>query len=107
MSREPRIAVDLEAVNHGRFGKICTVQMASQDQVVIFDVLSKAMSDAVADYMKGHVNQGKVMHDCREDASALFHRWGGVELGPRVFDTQMACMLIQKASSTPGDTGTQ
>ncbi|CEL95361.1 unnamed protein product [Vitrella brassicaformis CCMP3155] len=83
----PAIAVDCEGVNLGRFGRLCLIQIAAGDRVFLFDCLKEGIMNTLAPVLS-HANIVKVMHDCREDSSALHNQYG-IQL-QNVFDTQVA-----------------
>uniref|UniRef100_A0A0G4HYI2 3'-5' exonuclease domain-containing protein n=1 Tax=Chromera velia CCMP2878 TaxID=1169474 RepID=A0A0G4HYI2_9ALVE len=86
------VAVDCEGVSLGRFGRLCLLQMATDSEVFLLDTLRDGVVDTVAPVLTS-TEILKVMHDCREDSSALFHQHG-VELR-NVFDTQVAHLMSQ------------
>jgi len=93
------LGVDCEGVALGRWGRLCLCQVAAPGRVYLFDALREGVLDTLRPVLsaKGII---KVMHDCREDASALFSQFD-VELAG-VFDTQVAhTMLLEQRVSRP------
>ena len=97
IQRHPRdalIAVDLEGVDLGTDGTLCLMQLATPDQLYLFDVavykdgippgLRKILEDP-------HVT--KLMHDCRKDSAMLSQH--NIRLDG-VFDSQVADILIRR-----------
>jgi len=84
------IAADFEGVHWGRWGEICLAQIATPSNVFIFDTLVPGVLKALAPVLESRVPV-KVIHDCREDASALAN--AGVKLSG-VYDTQAAHSLL-------------
>jgi exonuclease 3'-5' domain-containing protein 1 len=89
------IAVDCEGVRLGRFGKLSLMQIATGEELVLVDAIDKSAVNALGPILTSSSIK-KVMHDCREDSSALFHQHG-IKLG-NVFDTQVANLIIQRES---------
>lgn len=90
----PAIGFDCEGVRLGRYGRLCLLQIATQDGgVFICDALKNGVVEGLAPLLESR-GVVKVVHDCREDSSALFHQHG-VRL-QSVFDTQAANMAIMK-----------
>ena len=89
------VAMDCEGVRLGRFGRLSLIQIMEPcgtftlvdgvDQKTVVALEPLLSSTAVC----------KVMHDCREDAAALFHQFEGIRL-TNVIDTQVANLLIQR-----------
>ncbi|KEP66999.1 UNVERIFIED_CONTAM: 3'-5' exonuclease domain-containing protein [Hammondia hammondi] len=84
------VALDCEGVALGRFGRACTVQLATPTHTLLLDALKPGVvggNRKLKDVLESpHVV--KVCHDCREDASALLHQHN-IRLR-NVFDTQVA-----------------
>lgn len=107
LGRCERIAVDCEGVALSRKGKLCLVQIASQDAVYFFDLVGRDGGDAgrmlfEEGGLKGLLEDPrvwKVTHDCRSDSDALYHQFG-VKLGP-VIDTQVVFSVLRKARGMP------
>lgn len=93
---EPRIVgIDCEGVRLGRFGRLSLMQIAlSHEEVALVDARVQGTIEALEPLLVDH-NLVKVMHDCREDSSALFHQFGGIRMRG-VFDTQTAGIIVQK-----------
>lgn len=84
----PAIGVDCEGVRLGRFGRICTVQLAEPGgRLFMLDALRPGLVEALAPLLESPA-VAKVIHDCREDSAALYHQHK-VQLRA-VFDTQVA-----------------
>ncbi|CAE8610039.1 unnamed protein product, partial [Polarella glacialis] len=91
------LGVDCEGVALGRWGRLCLCQVATSERVYLFD----ALREGVLEVLRPVLSTGsciKVMHDCREDSSALLSQFD-IELDG-VFDSQVAhtMMLEQKAT---------
>jgi len=72
------VAVDCEGVVLGRKGVLCLLQLATQDTVYIFDVLSlgKELFDRGMKRILESGSVTKVFYDCRGDSDILFHQYG-------------------------------
>eukprot|EP00742_Colponemidia_sp_Colp-10_P002115 GILJ01002259.1.p1 GENE.GILJ01002259.1~~GILJ01002259.1.p1 ORF type:complete len:406 (-),score=37.07 GILJ01002259.1:446-1663(-) len=98
------IAVDCEGEKLSRFGRLCLVQVAVNDEVYLFDPLSCDVFEAGLRQLLMQEDILKVIHDCREDSAALFWQYG-VKL-TRVFDTQVAYrMRLQADQVMPFNVG--
>ncbi|CRG93467.1 exonuclease, putative [Plasmodium gallinaceum] len=99
------IAVDFEGTNLGKYGKICIMQVytekrskdKSDDEVVekyyIFDLLKLSVKNSVKKIIENKRTL-KLVHDCREDSSALYNQLG-IKF-ENVYDTSIAHMLLMK-----------
>ena len=68
------IALDVEGVDLCRAGKICLVQLATENECVVIDTLEA--DTALIDWLRVLLESDtivKVTHDCRMDSDALFH----------------------------------
>ncbi|KAF4716594.1 hypothetical protein FOZ62_026034, partial [Perkinsus olseni] len=91
LGKEEVIGVDCEGVMLGRFGQLCTIQIATErGDTFMFDACRDGVAQALAPLLSD-ASVLKVFHDCREDSSALYHQHG-ITL-ECVFDTQ-ATMLV-------------
>lgn len=103
-----RVAVDCEGVQLSRSGRLCLLQVASDDCIFIFDLVGETEDWAGRFFEQGGLRQlleaqhiWKVMHDCRHDSDALFHQFG-VKLGP-VLDTQVVFSVLRRVKGkVPG-----
>jgi len=71
------IAVDCEGVALGRTGKLCLVQIATDQNVYLFDVQilgSSLFSSGLKAILEYH-SPSKIFYDCRRDSDALFHQF--------------------------------
>lgn len=104
-----RIAVDCEGVALSRTGRLCLLQVASQESIYVFDLIgpdatntafANAFFDAggLKDLLES-TDVCKVTHDCRHDSDALFHQFG-VKLGP-VIDTQVVFSVLRRVRGMP------
>ncbi|PFH37372.1 3'-5' exonuclease domain-containing protein [Besnoitia besnoiti] len=88
------VALDCEGVALGRFGRVCTVQLATASHTLLLDAFKTGIvgeNPKLKEILESpHIV--KVCHDCREDASALFHQHG-IRLR-NVFDTQVAHQVL-------------
>ena len=66
------IGFDSEGHNIGRFGKLSLVQISTPDCIYICDCLQPDVLKSIAPVLKSD-KVTKVMHDCREDLSNLYH----------------------------------
>eukprot|EP00929_Paragymnodinium_shiwhaense_P088301 TRINITY_DN48599_c0_g1_i1.p1 TRINITY_DN48599_c0_g1~~TRINITY_DN48599_c0_g1_i1.p1 ORF type:complete len:485 (-),score=95.20 TRINITY_DN48599_c0_g1_i1:507-1907(-) len=91
------VGLDCEGVRLGRFGRLTVMQLAADrgQRLFLLDALRPGVVEAVRDLLESK-KVVKVMHDCREDASALLHQHG-VTLSA-VFDTQAAYSEIERKS---------
>nr|CEL67654.1 TPA: Exonuclease 3'-5' domain-like-containing protein 1, related [Neospora caninum Liverpool] len=84
------VALDCEGVALGRFGRMCTVQIATSTHTLLLDAFKTGVvggNKKLKEILESpHIV--KVCHDCREDASALLHQHT-IRLR-NVFDTQVA-----------------
>lgn len=93
------VALDCEGVRLGRFGRICLVQLAVPGgRLFLFDALRPGVVEALAPLLES-TRVEKVLHDCREDSTALYHQHG-VELR-RVFDTQAVQAALERHAGRP------
>lgn len=93
------IGVDCEGVALGRWGRLCLCQVSTSDRVYLFDALREGVLDALRAVLTSTMLT-KVMHDCREDASALLSQYD-VAIGG-VFDTQVAhTMMLEAQAARP------
>ena len=84
---ERAVGLDCEGVGLGRWGRLCLLQLSTPDKVFLFDPLRDGVVSALSPVLtSGRVI--KVMHDCREDVSALYHQFGIIPDG--IYDTQIA-----------------
>lgn len=83
-----RVGVDCEGSHVGRFGRLSVLQLATEKEIYLVDVLKGGpqMLDPLVPVLESTAVV-KVLHDCREDSS-LLSRQHGVELAS-VFDTQV------------------
>jgi len=100
LQNEKILAVDCEGTNLSRHGKVCLLQIATESETFLVDVLSLGQ-----DTFKHGIDRilqdnriVKVMHDCRADSDALFHQYS-VKLA-NVYDLQTAHALHQKVSES-------
>lgn len=80
------ISLDIEGVDLGRNGTISIIQIATNQKCFIFDVLSKKnfnknkdKYDPLLQWIKDILESKtilKIIHDCRMDSDALFHKFG-------------------------------
>lgn len=89
----PAVALDIEGVNLGRFGRICLVQLSTRDrQFFLIDALKPGIIKELKPLLEDQ-RVAKVMHDCREDSAALHHQHG-VKLRT-VFDAQTVHAVLE------------
>lgn len=93
------LGVDCEGVALGRWGRLCLCQIATTERVYLFDTLREGIVDTIRPVLESG-SVVKVMHDCREDASALLSQFD-VTL-TNVFDSQVAhTMLLEQRTARP------
>ena len=97
LSRSPRelVGLDCEGVRLGRFGKLSLMQLSEESggTISIIDAKIDGMIESFRPLLESE-DVLKVMHDSREDSSALYHQFQAKLRG--VIDTQVASLLIQK-----------
>lgn len=84
------LALDCEGVDLGRTGQICLVQVSTGPHCFLFDVHEVTKTDDITLFLKEILENSsilKVIHDCKQDADALYHILG-ISL-VHVFDTQI------------------
>ncbi|SOV13630.1 exonuclease, putative [Plasmodium gaboni] len=99
------IAVDFEGTNLGRYGKVCLMQVyiekkniyEQSDNIVqkyyIFDLLKTSVIKSAQKIIENKKTL-KLIHDCREDSSALYNQLG-IKL-ENVYDTSRAHILLME-----------
>jgi len=100
LQNERVISVDCEGTNLSRHGKVCLLQIATERETFLFDVLSlgsTTFEHGIENILQDHKIM-KVMHDCRADSDALFHQFS-VRLA-NVYDLQTVHALHQKVSES-------
>ena len=73
------LALDLEGVDLGRLGRTSIVQLATEDQCVLLDVLDADKDAPLLKWLRDILEDTsitKVIHDCRMDSDALLHEFG-------------------------------
>jgi len=78
IGNQSAIALDCEGVELGRKGVLCLLQIATADQVYLFDVLalkSSLFSQGLKDILERPV-PNKLIYDCRRDSDILYHQFG-------------------------------
>lgn len=99
ISRCSELAVDCEGVRLSRKGALTLIQVATQQQVYLFDVavLGARVFDGASPLRRvledKHVV--KLMFDCRRDSDALFHQFGVRLAG--VIDVQLEVVAARRA----------
>lgn len=90
------VGVDCEGVRIGRFGHLSLLQMSTKEGIFLIDALSGGQ-DVIRPLQPlfAHKDIVKVFHDCREDASLLFHQYGINMVS--VYDTQVGhCVWLER-----------
>ncbi|VWU48447.1 exonuclease, putative [Hepatocystis sp. ex Piliocolobus tephrosceles] len=99
------IAIDFEGTNLGRYGKICLMQVYIEkrnigevnnnvfEKYYIFDLLKQSIINSVKKIIENKKTL-KLIHDCREDSSALYNQLG-IKF-ENVYDISRAHMLLQE-----------
>lgn len=70
------IALDLEGVDLGRRGKTSIVQISTEENCFLLDVLQLGRDDPLITWLRKILQDPsilKIIHDCRMDADALWH----------------------------------
>lgn len=92
-----RIAVDIEGIDLGRFGKICIIQIATEkNEIFLFDICTLAY-DAFRAGLRAILESPtiqKIMFDCRSDCDALYYQYD-VQV-KTVVDAQIAIMCNKR-----------
>ena len=70
------IALDVEGVDLSRLGLISLVQLATKNACFVLDVLNAKPSDPLIRWLRALLESEvvKVVHDCRMDSDALWHK---------------------------------
>lgn len=87
--QSPCVALDCKGARLGRFGKLSTLQLATDREVFIVDV--EACGREILEPLQAlllHTGIVKVLHDCRELSSVLANQYSTPLHG--VYDTQIA-----------------
>ncbi|ANQ06891.1 Uncharacterized protein PCOAH_00010580 [Plasmodium coatneyi] len=103
------IAVDFEGTNLGKYGKVCIMQVYTEERTLggtypkseclsrekyyIFDLLKMSVIKSVKKIIENKKTL-KLVHDCREDSSALYNQLG-IKF-ENVYDTSRAHMLLME-----------
>uniref|UniRef100_UPI00398F3EB7 piRNA biogenesis protein EXD1 isoform X2 n=1 Tax=Pristiophorus japonicus TaxID=55135 RepID=UPI00398F3EB7 len=87
------IGVAVKGIDVCRFGKLCWIQIATKDQIYLFDIflLGAVVFKNGLKMVLEDTNILKVIHDCRLVSDCLYHQYR-VDL-TNVFDTQVADVL--------------
>jgi ribonuclease D len=96
------VTVDTEFLRETTFWpKLCVVQVASRDEVVIVDALADGIDLASLFELLGNEKVLKVFHAARQDIEIIWH---GAKLIPHpIFDTQVAAMVLGYGDSIAYD----
>jgi len=74
----PVVSVDCEGVELGRHGELCLIQVATEKNVYLFDVMM--LGEALFNAGLKRIFEGpiptKVFYDCRRDSDILYHQFG-------------------------------
>ena len=73
------LAFDAEGVDLNRAGRISIVQLATPEKCFLFDVLDITPDHPVASWLRKPLEDEsvkKIVHDCRMDSDALYHKLG-------------------------------
>lgn len=93
------LGLDCEGVSLGRWGRLCLCQVATQQQVFLFDALRTGVIEALRPVLSSAAVT-KVMHDSREDSSAFLSQFD-IELAG-VYDSQVAhTMMLERQAVRP------
>ncbi|CAJ1406680.1 unnamed protein product [Effrenium voratum] len=93
------LGLDCEGVALGRWGRLCLCQVATPQQVFLFDGLRTGVVEVLRPVLTSTAVT-KVMHDSREDSSAFLSQFD-IELAG-VFDSQVAhTMMLENQATKP------
>ena len=88
------LGIDCEGVRLGRFGRLSLLQLSELNGTVsLLDARVEGLIEAFGPILESQ-EIVKIMHDSREDSSALLHQFN-IRLRS-VIDTQVAALLVQK-----------
>ena len=93
-SQQIVLGLDCEGVRLGRFGRMSLMQLSQENN--IFSLIDAKVEGVIESFSPLLESEKliKVMHDSREDSSALFHQFNTRLKG--VIDTQVASLLLQR-----------
>jgi ribonuclease D len=102
LARHPFVTVDTEFLRETTFWpKLCVVQMAGPDEVVVVDALAEGIDLTPFFEIMADERIVKVFHAARQDIEICWHR---AKMIPRpVFDTQVAAMVLGHGDSVSYD----
>lgn len=93
--KSPYAAIDTEFLRERTYwAKLCLVQIATADEVVIIDPLMMKSVSALGELLDDS-NVQKIFHACSQDVEILYHETGVV--AHPIFDTQVAAALLGKS----------
>jgi ribonuclease D len=96
------VTVDTEFLRETTFWpKLCVVQVASRDEVVIVDALADRIDLASLFELLGNEKVLKVFHAARQDIEIVWHLAGSIPAP--IFDTQVAAMVLGYGDSISYD----
>jgi ribonuclease D len=96
------VTVDTEFLRETTFWpKLCVVQVASRDEVVIVDALADGIDLASLFELLGNEKVLKVFHAARQDIEIVWHLAGSIPAP--IFDTQVAAMVLGYGDSIAYD----
>jgi ribonuclease D len=96
------VTVDTEFLRETTFWpKLCVVQVASRDEVVIVDALADGIVLASLFELLGNEKVLKVFHAARQDIEIVWHLAGSIPAP--IFDTQVAAMVLGYGDSIAYD----
>ena len=96
------VTVDTEFLRETTFWpKLCIVQVASRDEVVIVDALADGIDLASLFELLGNEKVLKVFHAARQDIEIVWHLAGSIPAP--IFDTQVAAMVLGYGDSIAYD----
>jgi ribonuclease D len=105
LSEATILALDCEGVDLGRSGEICVIQLSTKDLCFLFDVHELTASCELVVSLKTILedeNIIKIIHDCKMDSDALFHKFG-IKL-TSVHDTQVWDKVLNRSESNLNNT---
>lgn len=96
------IGLDFEGIHLGKYGKVCIMQVYTEtknhdvknkvtENYYLFDLLKVSVLKSVKEILENKKTL-KIIHDCREDSSALYNQLG-IKL-ENVYDISRAHMLL-------------
>jgi exonuclease 3'-5' domain-containing protein 1 len=93
------LALDCEGIDLTREGTLCIVQLSTDQQCFLFDVMGIDINSEIALFLKEILEKDtivKIIHDCKIDSDVLYHQLGITLAG--VHDTQACHEILRKCA---------